>query len=77
MPAPEELLGALHEAVASDLFEKIKEGRATPAEISTAVKFLKDNGIEAVPTKGSALDNLANSLPEFADDGEGVRVFNA
>jgi ABC-type Zn uptake system ZnuABC Zn-binding protein ZnuA len=68
MAATEELLGLLHDAVAQDLLEKIKAGTATPAEISTAVKFLKDNGIEAVPTENSKLRNLADSLPDFGDE---------
>jgi len=68
MAATEELLGLLHDAVAQDLITKIKNGTATPAEISTAVKFLKDNGIEALPTENSKLEKLANSLPEFDEE---------
>lgn len=65
MAALEELLGELHEAVANDLLTKIKAGEATPAEISTAVKFLKDNGIEAIPVSKSPLDKLAQEMPDF------------
>jgi ABC-type Zn uptake system ZnuABC Zn-binding protein ZnuA len=68
MAASEELLGLLHDAVAQDLLTKIKDGTATPAEISTAVKFLKDNGIEAVAAENSKLKNLADSLPEFDEE---------
>ena len=65
MSATEELLGALHESVATQLLEKVRSGTATPAELSTAVKFLKDNGIEALPTEDSKLDRLSKEFPEF------------
>lgn len=70
MAATEELLGMLHDAVASQLLTKVLSGEATPAEISVAVKFLKDNGIEALPTASNHLGNLAKSLPEFDTDKE-------
>lgn len=63
MTASNELLKNLHNAVAVDLLEKVESGAATAAELSAAIKFLKDNGIEALPTEGSALGNLVDSLP--------------
>lgn len=63
MTAPKELLENLHRAVAEDLLDKIKSGEATAAEISAAIKFLKDNGIEAIPASGSPLGDLVDSLP--------------
>lgn len=63
MTAPKELLENLHRAVAEDLLDKIKSGEATAAEISAAIKFLKDNGIEAIPSAGSPLGDLVDSLP--------------
>lgn len=63
MTAPKELLENLHRAVAEDLLDKIKSGEATAAEISAAIKFLKDNGIEAIPNAGSPLGDLVDSLP--------------
>jgi hypothetical protein len=63
MTASQELLETLHTAVATDLLDKIRGGDATAAELSAAIKFLKDNGIEALPTEGSALGNLVDSLP--------------
>ena len=65
--ASEELLGLLHEAVARDLLEKIQAGTATPAEINEAIKFLQNNGIEAVVGTGGTLDTLADALPKFDD----------
>lgn len=66
--ASEELLGQLHEAVAKDLLRKVKSGEATAQELSAAIKFLKDNGIEAVREQGDTLDKLAHALPDFKDD---------
>lgn len=66
--ATEELLGELHEMTATFLLKRVKSGEASPAEINAAIKFLKDNGVEAVLGKGSPLDNLAASLPSFDDD---------
>ena len=70
MAATEELLGSLHDAVANLLLSKVQDGTATPAELSTAVKMLKDNGIEALPTANNHLGNLAKSLPDFNTDEE-------
>lgn len=66
MAASEALLGLLHDAVASDLLRRIQTGEASPQELSVAVKFLKDNGIEALPNGSSPLKKLAESLPEFS-----------
>lgn len=68
--ASEELLAKLHNAVAIDLLAKVERGEATAQELSAAIKFLKDNGIEADRTPGSAVDKLANSLPSFDDEEE-------
>jgi len=61
-----DLLDALHSAVAEELLGKVKSGEATAAEISVAVKFLKDNGVEALAVPNSPVGNLLNSLP-FTD----------
>lgn len=67
--ATEDVLGTLHEAIANDLLNKIISGKATPAEINAAIKFLQNNGIEAVRGTGeSPLDKLAASLPTFSDE---------
>ena len=68
MAAHEELLGLLHEAVASDLLRRVKSGEATASEMSVVVKFLKDNGIEALATESNSLGNLAKEMPEFTDE---------
>jgi len=64
-----ETLNMLHEAVTNELLARIQSGEAKPADLSVAVKFLKDNGIEAIPTDGSILQALINELP-FDEDEE-------
>lgn len=72
MAATEELLGRLHEAVADDLLRKVESGEATIQEITAAIKFLKDNGIEVADVEDSPLDDLAKSLPDFTSTEGGL-----
>lgn len=66
--ASNEVLDALHAQLARTLADKIKNGEATAADLSVARQFLKDNGIEAVPTPKSPLADLAGSLPFAGSD---------
>lgn len=59
----EQTLATLHTAVATELLDRVRSGEARPADISNAIKFLKDNNIDAMPVQGSPLDGLLNSLP--------------
>lgn len=60
----QDILEALHEAVANDLLERVRTGEATASELSVAVKFLKDNGANLdVMTKDSPTANLLENLP--------------
>ena len=59
----EKTLSVLHTAVAQELLDRVQSGDAKPADISNAIKFLKDNNIDAMPVQGSPLDGLLNSLP--------------
>lgn len=68
-----ETLNLLHEAVANELLTRIRSGEAKPADLSVAVKFLKDNGIEAIPTDGSMLKQLLEELP-FDDEEEELEL---
>lgn len=72
--ATRDLLGSLHALVAEELIAKIKSGEASTADLSTAIKFLKDNGIEAVTANDTRLSDLARSLPDFGDDLESENV---
>ena len=65
----DKLLEELHVGVATTLLERIQSGEASPAELSVAVKFLKDNGIDADQKEGSPLVNLAKVLPFQDPDG--------
>lgn len=65
MAASEELLGKLHDMVASDLLRRIETGEATAQELAQAIKFLKDNGIEAIPVENGKLQALTDMLPNF------------
>jgi hypothetical protein len=70
MSATIDLLGVLHEAVAKELLDRIRSGEASAADISNAIKMLKDNGIEARPDKNAALQSLASQFPIFDDEHE-------
>ena len=59
----EQTLSTLHTAVAQELLDRVRSGDAKPADISNAIKFLKDNNIDAMPVQGSPLDGLMGSLP--------------
>jgi hypothetical protein len=63
----DELLATLHAAVAKTLLDKIQTGEARSADLGVAVRFLKDNGIEAAPINDNPLARLLESLP-FDDD---------
>ena len=68
MANTKEVLCKLHVAVANDLLAKIETGEASAQELNAAIKFLKDNGIEAIPVEDSPLTNLAKSLPDFSQE---------
>ena len=57
-------LDQLHESVANQLLARVNSGEATSAELSVAVKFLKDNNaILDIITTDSPLANLLEDLP--------------
>ena len=59
-----DILEQLHEAVTYDLLARVQSGEATSAELSVAVKFLKDNGASNdVITAESPMANLLKELP--------------
>jgi hypothetical protein len=66
--ATEAQLSLLHGVVAEQLKKRIESGEATAADFGAAIKFLKDNGIEAVKTPGSPLAGLLESLPFAGED---------
>jgi len=68
--ASKDLMELLHGTVAQELLDRIKTGEASSADISNAIKFLKDNGIEARADKNTGIQSLAASFPTFKDDDE-------
>lgn len=82
MAATEDLLGRLHEITAQQMIDMLENGvpvqdketgelvyAPVPAPyLATIVKFLKDNGIEALPTDNNKLGKLAESLPDFSEE---------
>jgi len=63
MKAPQEALENLHSQVARELSDRIATGEASSADMSNAIKFLKDNGIEGLAIQDSPLGHLINVLP--------------
>lgn len=62
---------ALHGALATALANKIASGEATAADLAVARQFLKDNGIDAIPTESNGIGKLAQQLPfATADEDE-------
>ena len=66
--ASEDLMDALHQALASEMLGWIQSGELTAQQASTIVKFLKDNDITGVPIEGSPLSALAGLIPELTFD---------
>jgi hypothetical protein len=59
-----DLLSELHEGVTKELLARVKSGEATPAELSVAVKFLKDNGASNdIVIAESPMASLLTALP--------------
>jgi hypothetical protein len=79
--ATDDLMDALHGLTAEAFLEQIRkykageikdeDGNALPvpaALLTSAAKFLKDNGVDRPVRPGDAVDKLADELPEFADN---------
>ena len=56
-------LRTLHTILAEKLLEKITDPDAKSADLNVARQFLRDNGIDAVPTDDSPLKKLLDELP--------------
>ena len=53
----------LHTILCEKLLEKINDPDAKSADLNVARQFLRDNGIDAVPTDDSPLKKLLDELP--------------
>ena len=56
-------LKELHAILAEKLLEKVKDPECKSSDLNVARQFLRDNGIDAVPTEGTPLQNLVDELP--------------
>ncbi len=56
-------LKELHAVLAEKLLQKVKDPDAKSSDLNVARQFLRDNGIDAVPTDGSPLKKLVDELP--------------
>jgi len=66
------LLQELHSKTAETLLHKIKAGEATAAELSVAIKFLKDNGIDCYGPANETVNSLAETI-NFPVDVDALR----
>lgn len=58
-----QIMNQLHSALAQELLDRVHSGTATASDLSVVRQFLKDNGIDSVPKKGSPLEKLSHTLP--------------
>ena len=68
MSASKEILGDLHSAIAAELLQRVQTGEASGADMSTAIRFLKDNNIEAIAADNDGLTALMKALPDFDNE---------
>jgi len=53
----------LHNILADKLLEKITDPDVKSADLNVARQFLRDNGIDAVPTDDNPLGRLIDEMP--------------
>ena len=53
-----EKLKELHGVLAEELLKRVKDPEAKSSDLNVARQFLRDNGIDAVPTQDSPLSKL-------------------
>jgi len=56
----------LHSILAEQLLKKVKEEDVKASDLNVARQFLKDNGIDGLPTNDNPLGHLIDELP-FAE----------
>tara|TARA_B110000503_G_C7003218_1_gene352406 strand:+ start:636 stop:854 length:219 start_codon:yes stop_codon:yes gene_type:complete len=62
----------LHSILAEKLLERVQDPDVKSSDLNVARQFLKDNGIDAVPTANNALEQLMNEVP-FQEEKKLVR----
>ena len=56
----------LHSILAEQLLKKVKDEDVKASDLNVARQFLKDNGVDGLPTNDNPLGQLMNELP-FAE----------
>ena len=56
-------LKTLHEVLAEELLKRVQDPEAKSSDLNVARQFLRDNGIDAVPTDDSPLQKLIDEMP--------------
>lgn len=64
----EELADKLLQITLNDMIRKIESGEATAADVSNAIKFLKDNKITVDGKKAPQVQRLAGKVLPFAKE---------
>ena len=62
----DDTLKELHTRLAERLLDRIKEDDVKASDLNVARQFLRDNGIDCVPTDNSPLQKLIDEMP-FAE----------
>ena len=60
-----EKLEDLHSTLTDVLIDRVKNGDAKAGDLNVARQFLKDNGIECIPTEKNGLEDIMNNLPDL------------
>ena len=60
-----EKLEGLHGALTDVLLDLVKSGNAKASDLNVARQFLKDNGIECIPTENNGMEDLMKNLPDL------------
>ena len=55
----------LHSTLTDVLIDRVKNGDAKAGDLNVARQFLKDNGIECIPTEKNGLEDIMNNLPDL------------
>ena len=58
-------LESLHSVLTSVLLDRVKSPAAKAGDLNVARQFLKDNGIECIPTENNGMEDLIKNLPDL------------
>ena len=59
------ILKTIHYELAKHILDLIKSGEAKAGDLNVARQFLKDNGIECIPTENNGMEDLMKNLPDL------------